>query len=104
MDPNFKKLFKTPSMLVSRDFSLKVCNNNVGVARFGVVVAKKHIKKAVERNKAKRLARGIFKENQDSFINKDVVLMIKKIETASNLSVWKEKMRRVFGWLEHFIL
>jgi len=102
--PNYKKLFKKPPLLVSKDFSLWVDNNDgVGFARLGVVISKKNVKMAVARNKFRRISKELFKSFQLKFITKDIVLVIKKTETTQNLHVWKKKLIEVYSWLDHFI-
>ncbi len=102
--PDYKKLFKKPPFLVSKDFSVWIANNDgVGFARLGVAVSKKNVKMAVARNRSRRISKELFRRYQHQFVTKDIVLVIKKIETAHNLQVWKKKLIEVYSWLEHFI-
>lgn len=102
--PDYKKLFKHPPFLVSRDVSIWVGSNNIaGMARLGVVVAKKNVKTAVCRNKAKRLSREIFKQYRASFSKKDLILVIKKFEAKQNIYTWRKKLIEVYSWLDHFV-
>ena len=99
--PDYKGLFKFRPKIVSREFSLWLGENNCGIARFGVILLKKNIKMAVARNRSKRFAKEIFSRVKQNFVNKDVVLVIKKFENQ-NLPIWKNKMLGIFLWLEHF--
>jgi len=55
-------------------FSVK---NNTN-PRLGLSIAKKILKRAVDRNKFKRLAREVFRLNQTQLPNKDFVVMVNK--------------------------
>lgn len=102
--PDYKKLFKHPPFLVSKDVSIWIGSNNInGIARFGVIVAKKNVKTAVCRNKAKRISKELFKRHRTNFFKKDLVLVIKKFEKKQNLYIWRKKLTEVYSWLDHFI-
>ena len=53
-------------------------DNNTELARLGLVVPKKNISKAVERNKIKRLIRESFRLRKERLKGKDVVVFVKK--------------------------
>ena len=55
-------------------------------ARLGIVVAKKNIKLAVDRNRLKRLVRESFRKQQLGLLGLDIVVIIKK--DATGLSEW----------------
>lgn len=56
---------------------------------FGVIISKKHLKKAVDRNYTKRVLYQFFQQNVEFFPNKAIVcLMIKKI--PENLTIFQE--------------
>ena len=46
--------------------------------RLGIIVAKKHIKLAVQRNRIKRLLRDSFRNKRDSLPHLDIVVLAKK--------------------------
>lgn len=102
--PNYKQIFTKPPFLVSKDFSIWVgCSENFHSSCLGVIVPKKNVKLAVARNKSKRIAREIFKDYRYKLVKKDVVLVIKKFETAHNLDIWKKKLIGVYSWLGYFV-
>lgn len=49
--------------------------NSAHVARLGLAISKKHCKKAVERNRIKRVIRESFRENKATLEGLDVVVM-----------------------------
>ena len=54
-------------------------------ARLGLAVAKKHLKRAVDRNRIKRLVRESFRQQRDLLEGLDIVVLVKPgIETADN--------------------
>ena len=54
-------------------------------ARLGLAVAKKHLKRAVDRNRIKRLVRESFRQQRDLLKGLDIVVLVKPgIETADN--------------------
>ncbi|MEX0619645.1 MAG: ribonuclease P protein component [Pseudohongiellaceae bacterium] len=51
--------------------------NRQNYPRLGLVVPKKHIRTAVERNRIKRLLRGSFRLNQKALAGLDIVILIR---------------------------
>ncbi len=49
--------------------------NELGFARMGLVVAKKHAKRAVDRNEIKRIVRESFRHHQSELENLDCVIL-----------------------------
>jgi ribonuclease P protein component len=84
---------RTHRLLTSRDFSgvfnnakIKIhlphflvlaTDNTISHTRLGCVVAKKHAKRANQRNRIKRIIRETFRLNQDKLSAIDVVVMVK---------------------------
>ena len=101
LGPDYKKLFADPPLLTSKAFSLWQRSNEQQKVRYSVMVKKKNIKKAVERNKAKRTAKEIFKTVEERFFNKDIVLIIKVFEGKKNKKDWKQSLLSAYLWLEH---
>ena len=62
--------------------------NTLGVARLGLAISKKQLKLAVERNRAKRLARESFRRHQIQLQGLDIVVMARAgIKTLSNQQI-----------------
>lgn len=60
-------------------FNVRIAENKEKETRFGIVVSKKTSKKAVLRNKTKRLIRNIITNNLDKISkNKDIIIVSKK--------------------------
>jgi len=74
----FKKIFDKQDKVVSKYFVLWYSKNNINCNRLGITVSKKFAKKAVSRNRLKRIIRESFRVNFGSFKSSfDIVLMPK---------------------------
>jgi ribonuclease P protein component len=71
-------------------------------SRLGIIVAKKNVKLAVQRNRIKRLLRESFRNKRDSLPNLDIVVLAKKgadlvnnQESAQELDyLWRKLVRK----------
>jgi ribonuclease P protein component len=72
---DFKRCFLSRKRIKNVAFTLHYVENNGQIARLGVNIAKKKIKKAVDRNKIKRAAREAFRKGH--FKGIDIVLILK---------------------------
>lgn len=71
---------KKSSFFASETFTIRVSGNNEKQTRFGIVVSKKTSKKAVLRNKTKRIIREIIKKHLETIEKgKDIIIVSKKI-------------------------
>ncbi len=69
--------FKSEKSFISPFYVLKVAKNNTG-PRIAIVVSKKVSKKAVTRNKIKRMVRSFLEKNIKLEDNRDLLFLIKK--------------------------
>nr|MBI5455745.1 ribonuclease P protein component [Candidatus Levybacteria bacterium] len=68
------------SFFNSAFFNIRISDNKEKESRFGIVVSKKTSKKAVLRNKTKRIIRNIITDNLDKLSkSKDIIIVSKKI-------------------------
>lgn len=76
---DFKQVFDTTDIKVSsRQLLILAKVNKLGRARLGLVVAKKTIRTAVGRNRAKRHIRETFRLQRDGMGGLDVVVLVRK--------------------------
>ena len=76
-------------------------NNESQCSRLGLVIPKKVLKRAVWRNRIKRIARETFRQNQHSLPNIDLVILARpKIEEKSN-SELREVFIRLWRQISH---
>lgn len=70
---NFHSVFNNPVKAASPQLTLLARLNDHDHPRIGITLAKKRVRKAVNRNKLKRLFREHFRTNKDKLPNIDVV-------------------------------
>lgn len=76
---DFKQVFDTTDIKVSsRQLLILAKVNKLGRARLGLVVAKKTIRTAVGRNRAKRHIRETFRLQRDGMGGLDIVVLVRK--------------------------
>lgn len=63
-----------------------------------VIVPKRIIKLAAQRNKVKRIAKAVFLKIKQDFINKDIILVVKKINICG-VQEWKTRLAAAFQWI-----
>ncbi len=76
---DFKQVFDTTDIKVSsRHLLILAKANKLGRARMGLVVAKKNIRTAVGRNRAKRHIRETFRLQNNEIGHLDIVVLVRK--------------------------
>lgn len=61
----------------NRNFLLLARKSSLNTARIGLIVPKKHLKRAVDRNLIKRLARTTFRFKQNELVGLDIIVLLK---------------------------
>ena len=75
----FKAVFDSPSgKIPGRNILLLVRENGLPHPRIGLVIGKKSVKLAVQRNRLKRLMRDSFRLNQQLLAGLDIVIVARK--------------------------
>jgi ribonuclease P protein component len=74
----FKKVFTNPVKSTDRYFTLLAAQNDFAYPRIGLAIAKKTIKKAVDRNVIKRAVRESFRLRRQMMGNIDIVVLARK--------------------------
>lgn len=76
---DYSPVFKQPTYRVSnRYFLILALKTDKSDSRLGIVVAKKNIRTAVERNRIKRILRESFRTKKSVFATIDLVVLAKK--------------------------
>ncbi|MCK5898231.1 MAG: ribonuclease P protein component [Methylococcales bacterium] len=75
---DFQNVFSDPVKSTDRYFTLLAINNSFEQPRLGLAIAKKNIKKAVDRNKIKRVARESFRLQQHQIGTLDIVVLARR--------------------------
>lgn len=78
LTPNqFKHVFQDPLRASTPEITILARSSDWSVPRLGLTVAKKHLKKAHDRNRIKRLCRESFRLSQHELPNHDFVIVAK---------------------------
>lgn len=76
---DYKRVFNNnPLKLVCPPYTLLAVPNLEDFPRLGLIVAKKNVRNAVDRNRIKRLARESFRLNQHQIPDYDIVLLARR--------------------------
>ncbi len=75
----YSRVFKDPNRTSDRLLTILAKANSSGYARLGLAISKKHAKRAVDRNRIKRLIRESFRVNQARLPTVDLVVMAKPV-------------------------
>jgi len=59
-----------------RSLSVQVRANGLPIARLGLIISKRHLPRAVDRNRLKRLLREWFRLNQEALQGRDLLVRI----------------------------
>lgn len=73
----FDYVFKDPIKASSPNLTILARANSIDHARIGIIVSKKTMKLAVDRNRFKRLTRNHFRLNNSIFPNIDMIVLAK---------------------------
>lgn len=102
----YKQVFTNPIKATSKDFTLLACPNNLSVPRLGIIVAKKNVRLAVDRNRLKRLVRESFRTSNQTLPQIDCVILARRGSSERTNQVlfeqldglWKKITRRCAGY------
>ena len=89
---DFGRVFDNNSLKASGRFALLLARpTNNHCSRLGLIVAKKHVRQAVQRNRIKRLVREFFRHQQHANTSIDVVFLARSnIDTLTNSDIEKQ--------------
>ena len=74
---DFSRVFKKAHRSSDRQLTILAAPNDLGYARIGLAISKKHARRAVDRNRIKRIVRESFRLNQAFLPAADFVVMAK---------------------------
>ncbi len=96
----FQQVFKQGKRLYTPFYILYYRSNELSYSRMGVITSKRNIRAAVRRNKAKRVAREVFRLQQDRMIAKDIVLVAQKRASQAAKSELRQCLENLFTKLQ----
>ena len=86
----FKNVFEQPFRASTPEITILARKNNLEYPRLGLTVAKKHLKRAHDRNRIKRLCRESFRLSQHRLPSYDFVIVAKQgIGRLDNRTLWQ---------------
>jgi ribonuclease P protein component len=94
----YQKVFAKPVKSSDQYFTLLAIKNDLDHPRLGLAIAKKNIKKAVQRNAIKRIVRENFRINQYSLGNIDIVVLARREAVDAPLDLLRKSLER--HWLK----
>lgn len=85
----FEAVFAYGRTFSSRMFVVRINpNSNFSVARLGIIAARKALRRAVDRNRGKRLVREVFRQSLEALAAVDVVVQLRpSLANADNATV-----------------
>ncbi|TVP92212.1 MAG: ribonuclease P protein component [Pseudomonadaceae bacterium] len=97
---DYKAVFSDTTCKASAPLILLLARvNNLDHPRLGLVIAKKHVRHAVDRNKIKRIARESFRHHQDLLGTLDIVILARKglgdLDNAQLHALYQDMWRRI---------
>jgi ribonuclease P protein component len=94
----YKTVFAQPVKSSDKYFTLLATRNQLDHPRLGLAIAKKVIKRAVDRNSIKRLARESFRLRQHTLTALDVVVLARRDALTASPEVLRKSLER--HWLQ----
>ncbi|MEJ2141927.1 MAG: ribonuclease P protein component [Gammaproteobacteria bacterium] len=86
----FKHVFARPVRQSNNTMTLLARENKLNHARLGLAISKKQLRRAVDRNRIKRLVRESFRQHQDLLAGLDCVVMVRSaVSTLSNSVIFE---------------
>ena len=90
----YKRVFANSVKSVDKYFTILGAKNKFNNPRLGLVIAKKNVKRAVDRNKIKRTVRENFRLQQYQLQNIDIVVLAKRDAAKVPLHVLRHSLER----------
>lgn len=96
----FQPLFDSPSWRVSsHHLLLLVSPNDLDVPRLGMVIGKRRVRRAVDRNQLRRLMRESFRLRTQALAGLDIVILVRATVNPVDNSVINQELCRVWDKL-----
>lgn len=94
----FKRVFAKPERSTDQYFTVLAIVNELTYPRLGLAIAKKQVKRAVDRNKVKRSARESFRLQQCKIGHLDVVVMARREAATASSKILQASLDK--HWLK----
>ena len=80
---HYRRVFEKPRRFSDSYFTLLARPNGTDVARLGLAIARKRVRRATDRNLLKRLARETFRRHQHELRGLDIVVLAQSASTGA---------------------
>lgn len=99
---DFRRAFATGCRSAAGPLVLISIPNGLAHARLGLAVSKRHVRRAIDRNRIKRLTREMFRTHAAAVAGRDVVLLIRSTMDgwdnarfrAALIALWGQHLRK----------
>jgi ribonuclease P protein component len=95
---DFRRVFSLGKKKHLNGITVLAYGNNQALPRLGFALSKKQIKKAVQRNKIKRIAKEAFRNQQTLLAGVDYVVLVNKTCLNHNKTDLYQYFQRVLGY------
>jgi ribonuclease P protein component len=94
---DFKAVFSNSQFKAScRHILVLAISNDSPSSRLGLVIAKKNVSKAVQRNRVKRIIRDSFRHHQDTLAGLDLVVLARKDADKLGNPQLRDRMQKMW--------
>jgi ribonuclease P protein component len=93
---HYQQAFSNPKRVSCPELLILFKPNDCQHSRLGMAIAKKQIKRAVDRNRVKRIIRETYRLNQQRLPNLDLVVLARKSILAMDNQQFQGKLLRLF--------
>ena len=95
---DFQTVFAKPTKISRQHLVALSCSNQIGHARLGMSISKHQVKRAVDRNRLRRIIRESFRQHKNTLKELDIVLILRSECTR----LTKSALRKVIDtlWLD----
>lgn len=98
---DYSQVFQDVQLRVSsKNFLILARNNEMNYPRLGIIIAKKNVKLAVERNKLKRQLRETFRKERLLLPNFDLVVLAKKNANTQDKALTSKELAHLWQKLK----
>lgn len=93
----FTTVFQQGKRSADSRFTVLACANGLTVGRLGLVISRKAARRATARNRLKRLAREVFRQQRTALTGFDVVVMAKPGADRLDNAELRESLERLYS-------